>query len=307
MVRRAEEAGFHSAWIPEHHGAPGHYASILTAAAGLLARTQRIRVGTLVLLLPLYHPVQVAEAVLMLDLISGGRFTLGVAIGYLEEEFATFGVPRTERAGRLEESVEIMTRLWTEGRVSHRGRYYTVPHAALFQRPVQVPHPPVWIGGYFDAAVRRAARIGDAWLPGMGGDIDLLKKGAAVYRTALAELGKPAPGDVPLGREVFVAASRDRARAEGAEPIVRFYQECYWKWDHPAVRAARSSSPEDLIRDRFVIGTPDDVVRQIETYRRELGITELICSMRAPGIGAEALRSSLELFITEVQPHFARA
>lgn len=307
MVRRAEEVGFESVWVPEHHGQPGHYSSPLVASAGLLASTERIRVGTFVLLLPLQHPVHVAEAVLMLDLISHGRFTLGVAIGYIEEEFQTFGVARRERAGRLEESVEIMKRLWTDGEVSHHGKYYKIPRAAIFQRPVQRPHPPVWIGGYFEDAVRRAARIGDAWLPGLAGNLALLKKGSEIYRETLTELGKlDRQRDFPLGREVFVAETREKAHADGGAPIVKFYQECYWKWEHPAVRVARSSSYEDLIRDRFVVGTPDEVIRQLETYERELGVTHLLCSMRAPGIGERALANSLELFIKEVKPHFEK-
>src|ERR671932_2309399 len=140
---RAEADGFDSVWLGEHHNSPVLYPTPLVGLAAIAARTHRVRLGTGVLLLPLYHPVAVAEEGAMLDLISAGRLILGVGAGYAPEEFAAFGLSIKERGSRLEEAAALLHRLWTEEHVSHHGRHFHVADVTVGPRPVQRPRPPI--------------------------------------------------------------------------------------------------------------------------------------------------------------------
>src|SRR5256885_1149418 len=147
-VTRAEELGFDSVWMEEHHAVTDHYwPSPLTVLAGFATRTSRVTLGTDILVAAFYHPVRLAEDVALLDVMSNGRFTLGVAIGYKPDEFALYGVDLEKRGARFDEQLAIMKGLWTEGRVRFRGNYYTV-EGRLEPKPLTRPHPPVWIGGW---------------------------------------------------------------------------------------------------------------------------------------------------------------
>ena len=156
---RAEAAGFDSVWLGEHHNSILLYPAPLVGLAAIAARTRRVRLGTGVLLLPLYHPLAVAEEAAMVDVISRGRLILGVGAGYAPEEFAAFGISTKERGSRLDEAVPLIHRLWTEDAVSHEGRHYRITNATLRPRPVQRPRPPVWFAGWVEAALRRAGRL----------------------------------------------------------------------------------------------------------------------------------------------------
>src|SRR5262247_1247182 len=140
---RAEAAGFDSIWLGEHHNNPVLYPAPLIGLAAIASRTRRVRLGTGVLLLPLYHPLAVAEEGAMVDMISGGRFILGLGAGYAPEEFSAFGISIKERGRRLEEGATLVRRLWTEEHVSHEGRHYRVTDVTLGPRPVQQPRPPI--------------------------------------------------------------------------------------------------------------------------------------------------------------------
>src|SRR5437899_676206 len=134
---QAKSAGFSSIWLGEHHNHPLLYPAPLIALSAVASRTRSIRLGTGVLLLPLYHPVTVAEEAAMVDVISGGRLILGIGAGYAPEEFATFGFSIKERGSRLEESAALLERLWTEENVTHRGRHYQLDKVTVVPRPLQ--------------------------------------------------------------------------------------------------------------------------------------------------------------------------
>src|SRR5881409_1153739 len=143
----AEASGFDSCFFGEHHqDQDGFLPSPLIVATAVAARTKRLRVGTSVILLPLHHPVRVAEDVITLDLVSRGRIVLGVGIGYQASDFSAFAVPMEERAARFEESVEILRLCWAGERFSYRGKHYTLEDVQIRPRPYQKPGPPLWIG-----------------------------------------------------------------------------------------------------------------------------------------------------------------
>lgn len=295
----AEELGFHSVWISEHHGREsGYYPSPLVLLAGLATRTRSILLGTNVVLLPLYHPVRVAEDAGLVDVMSGGRLVLGLALGYRPEEFHLFGVPSRERASRLEEGIQIIKRLWTEDVVTHAGRHFHFTDASIFPKPLQRPRPPIWLGGWVDQAVRRAARIGDAWFPGPTATWEKLTHCYGVYREALSSLGGT-PGEVPLIREVFVAETQAEADRDGGVHLARMYQEDYVAWGHATVAGS------NLGQTRFIVGDPTTCIRAIQLYRQRFGITHFIARMHAPGMDPKAVERSMRLFAQHVMPAFA--
>ena len=161
----AEEAGFDAVLFGEHHGAPMHrHPQLLILLAGLAARTSRIRLGTSIVLSGLYDPVHLAEMSAMVDQNSGGRLILGLGLGYQPQDFKHFAVPFNQRLSRFEESIEILRRAWTEERFSFAGRRFNYDNVAVYPKPLQSPHPPLWLAAWSEAGAVRAGRLGDAYV-----------------------------------------------------------------------------------------------------------------------------------------------
>lgn len=300
----AERCGFSSIWICEHHDESGYVGSPLAALAAIAMRTRQVRLGPLTLLLPQHHPLRVAEDGAMVDRISAGRFVLAVGLGYVEREFAMLGIPMKERAARMEEGIEIVRRLWTEERVSFAGRHFRLEAAGIHPMPVQKPRPPIWVGGWADKALERAARLADAWVPGPTADLEALRRCYGIYRAALAAQGKPeSGGEVPGCREVFIARTQREALERGGRPLARFYRDTYFRWSHPLAGRGEMSD-EEIIRDRFIVGDPEACIAQAQRFRSELGWTHLICRMDVPGIRHADLLEGIHLFGSAVIPRF---
>ena len=201
QIELAEQYGFDMVTTSEHHMVEdnGYFPSNMVTAAGIATRTEKMRIGTCVLLLPFYHPLSVAEDAAVLDIMSRGRFVLGVGLGYRREEFAAFNVPFDDRAARFEESLGLLRRLLTERGVTHPGPCFPMTDVTLMPRPEQTPLPAHLGGAKLPAAVRRAARMGDAWLADPVTPLKVLKERKQIYLDALAEAGKDASGGgVPL-------------------------------------------------------------------------------------------------------------
>ena len=173
VVRAAEDLGFDTVTFSDHVLIPrtsvasmgGHWPDPLTAMAFVVGTTERIRVDTSVLVLPLHEPVALAKAVATLDVLSGGRVSLTVGLGALKGEFAALGVPFAERGRRADEHLLVMKELWTSDAPSFDGEFTSFTDVVFEPRPVQRPHPPVFVGGRSIHALRRAARLGDGWAP----------------------------------------------------------------------------------------------------------------------------------------------
>jgi probable F420-dependent oxidoreductase len=299
---RAEAAGFDSVWLGEHHNNPVLHPAPLIGLAAIASRTTRVRLGTGVLLLPLYHPLMVAEEGAMVDMISGGRLILGVGAGYAPEEFAALGYSIKERGRRLDESASLLHRLWTEENVTHRGSHYQVENATVAPRPVQRPRPPIWFGAWTEPAIRRAARLGDAWLAGPSAKLDELTACAKLYQKACREIGK-GEGKIALFRYVFVAGSTTEAISAASEAFIHAFESMYFRWPHPVVkRPAGKLTIEDLAKERIILGDPRKCIQEITRFRRELGLKHLACRFSVPGISREACLKSFDLFTREVMP-----
>jgi probable F420-dependent oxidoreductase len=301
---RAEAAGFESVWLGEHHDNALLYPTPLVGLAAIASRTRRVRLGTGVLLLPLYHPLAVAEEAAMVDVISGGRLILGVGAGYAPEEFAAFGVSIKERGSRLDEAVPLLQRLWTEEKVTHEGRHYRIGGATLSPRPVQQPRPPLWLAGWVEPALRRAGRLADGWLGGPSATLEELARCVRTYREARRAAGRePDGGEIGLMRYVFVAESAAQARAVAGAAFIRSFEQTYFRWPHPVVkRPPGELTIERLSADRIILGDPADCLRQIARFRETLGLTHLVCRMSVAGIPPAAVLASLELVTREIIP-----
>ena len=299
---QAEAAGFDSIWLGEHHNHPVLYPAPLIGLAAVASRTRSIRLGTGVLLLPLYHPVTVAEEGAMVDIISGGRLILGIVAGYAPEEFAAFGYSIKERGSRLEESASLLHRLWTEENVTHRGKHYQVDSVTVAPRPLQRPRPPIWFGAWAEPAMRRAARLGDAWLVGPSASLNEIAPCLRVYREVCRETGK-GEGDVALIRYVFVASNVQDAIRTAGDSFIQAFETMYFRWHHPVVkRPAGRLTIERLAENRIILGDPKTCVEEITRMQRESGASHFICRFSVPGIPREVCQKSLDLFRREVMP-----
>ena len=158
-----------------------------------------------VILLPLYNPVDLAELVASMDVMTEGRFILGVGLGYRDMEYQAFGMTAGERVPRFLEILNVMKRLWTEDEVTFEGRFFRLHKATMTIRPVQKPYPPIWIAANADSAVKRAARLGHVWVANPHSHISILERQVRLYRDTISEAGGELPEDLPLMKEMYVA------------------------------------------------------------------------------------------------------
>jgi probable F420-dependent oxidoreductase len=308
----AEDLGFDSVWMEEHHGIENHYwPSPLMVLAGFATRTERIELGTDVVVLPFYHPTKVAEDAAMLDVMSGGRFTLGVAIGYRPDEFAMLGAQLERRGARFEEQIQIMRRLWTEQKVTFEGEFYQLKDARIEPKPIQPGGVPIWLGAWGPLGMKRAAQLADAWVPGPTANLEKILSAREIYHRELRAAGKdPAGRPSPLTREVVIADTEARAYELAERHLLVNYRDEYGggTWNHPLI-GAEDATPvdrlESIAHDRFVIGTPDQCVEKIQRFRDQLGVDHLICRLYFPGMPHEHIMQELRLLATEVFPAFA--
>jgi probable F420-dependent oxidoreductase len=308
-VLLGEELGFDSVWLEEHHGVKDHYwPSPLLGLAGIATRTERLLLGTDVMVMPFYHPVRVAEDVAMLDIMSGGRFILGAAIGYKPDEFALYQTPLEKRGARFEEAIQLIKQLWTEEEVHFAGDYYQVEGLKIEPRPVS--SPPLWLGGWGELSLRRAATLGDAWVPGPTAKLDKLLAAQVIYRQNLHEVGlDPAAQPNPLTREVVIAETDAKAREIAEKHLLINYRDEYGggKWKHPLI-GNEDTAPVDqfeaISQDRFLVGSPETVINQLQKFVDAFGVDHLICRLYFPGIPHEFIMNELRLLAKEVMPVF---
>jgi alkanesulfonate monooxygenase SsuD/methylene tetrahydromethanopterin reductase-like flavin-dependent oxidoreductase (luciferase family) len=302
QIARAESLGFDSVWTSEHHFTEdGYLPSSLLFLAAAAARTRRVRLGTLILLLPLHHPLRVAEDAAVVDIISNGRLDLGVAAGYRVEEFDAFGVPHAERGRRVDEALAILRAAGLDAPCSAPGPAYRFANVDVTPKPVQRPLP-IYMGGQAKPAIRRAAKYGCHLMPGLGASYDLL----GYYHDALREFGHD-PAHFRIKHFQPMWCCEDVAR--GWDEI-----KAHWQYQHNLYRrwyreagdstAPDIEDPDALPRATYFVGTPDQCEAHIRDVQRQLPIDEFIFWASPPGVTVEASDRSVELFAREVAPRF---
>ena len=227
-ARHAEAAGYDALWCGDHvmmYSPMIEPTTLLSCFAGI---TERVRLGTAVYLLPLRHPVTTAKLFAGLDYVSGGRLIFGVGVGgEIPREFEACGVPVGERGGRTDEGLEIVRRLWSETGVSFEGRYYRFRDVTLAPPPTQRPHPPIWLGGRSDAALRRTARFGAGWLGYMASP-RRMRESLARIRDEAGRIGRD-PAAITGGLLLFlhVGPDRERSRRRVVEDLGARYSQSF--------------------------------------------------------------------------------
>jgi alkanesulfonate monooxygenase SsuD/methylene tetrahydromethanopterin reductase-like flavin-dependent oxidoreductase (luciferase family) len=277
-TRTARDAGFASLWFPHHYlTGPLQMLQIVPMMAYLAQHADGMQIGPNILILPLLNPVHVAEESATLDVLTGGNYVLGVGLGYREGEFTAFNMTLKERVPRLEESIALMRRLWTEDKVTHKGRFYQVNDHMIGLKPVRAGGPPIWMAGSADAAIRRAARIADAWMIVPSTPLDELVAQMRVYRAAL---GARVPDCFPIVRECYVGANHHTAMEE-CRAALQYKYDAYASWGLSSRRQPRF---EELARDRFIIGDAVFVKEEIVRYREALGVDHFMMRCHWPGL-----------------------
>jgi alkanesulfonate monooxygenase SsuD/methylene tetrahydromethanopterin reductase-like flavin-dependent oxidoreductase (luciferase family) len=193
QVRMARDYGFRSVCVGQHFLTEYQKMQPIPLLSRLVPETGDMQLLPGILLLPLFHPAYVAEELATLDVMSGGRLIFGIGVGYRDVEFEAFGVRKADRGARLEESLEIIKRLWVEDEVSFEGRFFRIPKVQVRTRPLQRPHPPIWVAAQADAGVRRAARVGDVLFLNPQARIATLREQAQLFRRTREELRRPMP------------------------------------------------------------------------------------------------------------------
>jgi alkanesulfonate monooxygenase SsuD/methylene tetrahydromethanopterin reductase-like flavin-dependent oxidoreductase (luciferase family) len=305
QVRAARDAGFDLIVMGQHYlSTPFQELQTLPSLARLAAEAGTMRVGATVLLLPLLNPIDVAEQVATMDVICEGRFVFGVGLGYRDEEYEAFGVRREERVGRLVEGLQVINRLWSEEEVTHHGRFFHCTKARMVLKPVQQPRPPLWFAANNNAAVERSAHLADAWVINPHAKLSILEHQMALYRKTLHEAGKPFPAELPMIKELYVAPDRNTALQE-CRPFLEAKYQAYASWGQDKALPQEDSFDlafEELIQDRFIIGDPDDCIRELRRYVDALGVNCFIFRIQWPGMEQAKVLRTIKLLAERVMP-----
>lgn len=317
----AEELGFDSVWLPEHHfSVYGMLGDTLTFAAAVAQRTKRIKIGTAVVLLPLSHPVRVAEQAALVDALSQGRLLLGVGRAYQPGEFDGFGADPAQSREMFLESLEIIKKCFTEQNFSYEGRFWQVKNVTLFPKPVQKPHPPIFWAAVSTASYELAARLGYPILraPNFTA-LSTVEKQWQVYCQTLEESGHDASQmDQPLMAQTYVAETEEEARRDAGPHAMWYWKllgsllpgapgkrvekgyEIYPKFQEKMAELRQ----EDLFDWGTCYGTPDQVIERIKLYLERAGTNHWLAWMRFGGLEHKKVMRSMELFAKYVMPAF---
>ena len=279
-----DRAGFDAVWLAEHHFSsfsvcPSvHMMGVLASA-----RTTRLRIGTGVSLAPFYHPLRLAEEVALLDVLSGGRVNWGAGRGFARVEFENFGVPPAESTARFHEAVEIVLRAWTNERLHFAGAYYRFDGVAVLPKPMQLPHPPVWMAATSESALDWAAGRGFSILMDPHASARDIGQKRRHYAERLAAAGHSIAGrDLPVARLLALGDSARKAE-EVARRGAQWIVDSYFGAQHNPVGVADPNKPgidpvERYLAEVILHGTPDAVLDQILRLRQEIGLDYLLCA-----------------------------
>ena len=301
LTELAAELGYDSVFAINHFVSNLATPQPISMMGPLLERSGEMQVGTGILLLPLFNPVHIAEEFATLDQLYPGRVILGVGAGYREHEFEALGVSMERRGARLGEEVELIRRLWSGEEVDFEGDFYRLQGQRIGVRPHTEGGPPIWIGAGAKNAVRRAARLGDAWYaPGNSPKRGYLERTLALHDEELLAAGKSREGrEYPVGVELFCAPTTELA-VERAMPFAR--REYHTYAEYPALRWQRDRFDE-LVAHTLMLGSPEDLFERLRHFE-ELGVNHVIFRPFWLGMPIEMARESLQLFAREVMPGF---
>ena len=314
IAQAAETLGFSNVWLAEHHFSTyGYLSRPAQLATYLAAKTTKLRVGTAVIVVPLHHPLVIAEEIATLDQLAGGRVDIGLGRGYQHYEFERLGLELDTARARWEESVDIILKAFSGEPFTYDGKLFQIPETTIFPQPLQKPHPPIWVTAQSPESVEATVRRGFNLLTGgFGVPIERMADFRRQFDHLLSEV-KPARAPlVGVQRAVYVTENAADARAAAEEArwnmrVTLSLRNHYEKVDRGraiAVPGPKEPDTDDLL-DRFlVIGTPDTVIRQIKRVEEVVGITHFNCSFWFGDLEHARVMRSMERFAREVMPAF---
>jgi alkanesulfonate monooxygenase SsuD/methylene tetrahydromethanopterin reductase-like flavin-dependent oxidoreductase (luciferase family) len=310
MVELARDRGWNSLFTGQHYLNEGNNKQLqpVPFLARLAAVSGEMTIGLGILLLNLHNPVYTAETIATLDVIARGNFIFGVGLGYRDVEFDAFGVPKNERIKRFENYLALVQRLWTEDRVSYEDASCRLSNVRMNIRPVQRPRPPIWIAANNDPAVKRAARLGDTWFVNPHSTIQTVRRQVMLYRAELEAVGKPAPGELPVAKEVYCAKDRQTALEMAGPYLLGKYRD-YARWGQDKVMPGNEDfnrSLDELIEGRFILGSPQECYDQLKPYWEELGVNHIIIRTHWAGMPLCTALASMRLISDELLPALHR-
>lgn len=309
QVRAARDAGVDSVWVLQHYLGNMPTLQPVPLLSALAADAGEMYLGTNMFILPLRHPVGVAEEFATLDHISNGHAIAGFGMGYRENEFASFGVPMDERVSRFEESVQIIRSLWSGERTTFHGAHFDIDDQQLSLRPVQPGGPRIWIGaGPHKTGARRAARLGDAWIIPPHETPERLQRLLGVYREERERLGLGAPGDLVVRRELVLDDDPQHARAIGVAArgaLTRRYAAFNAPDKTEGYKHLQSDTAAEETADRSYLFTdPASAVSSLKELAAQ-GFTYVVLRTQWYDLPQERMLQTLDMFKNQVRPAFA--
>jgi alkanesulfonate monooxygenase SsuD/methylene tetrahydromethanopterin reductase-like flavin-dependent oxidoreductase (luciferase family) len=325
----SESLGFDTVWLTEHHFADyGMSSAPSVLAAAVFSRTERLQVGLAVYVLPFHDPIRFAEETATLDILSGGRLTVGIGRGNRPAEFVGYRVPPEESRARFEEAVEVVLQAWTQDRVEHAGRYWQIPGIPVYPHPLTQPHPPLAVAVSSPETIAWTARQGYRMLSsGLGTPLARSLENRVRYEVALREAGHDTAtiarllGQWAVTKHVYVAPTDAEAEADARGPE-EWYLDAFRRSLRtdglpgldPDVRARTERMQADLgaqrwetlLRDALLVGSPDTVRTRVAELQAA-GVGELVCWTSFGGLPLDKVRRSMQLFADEVMPAFRDA
>ena len=324
LVDVAERGGLDAVWLAELHFNPKRsvLASPMLLAGAIGARTSNIKIGTAVQILPLCHPLQLAEEAATVDHISHGRLIFGVGRSGFARTYAAYGVPYAESRERFAETLEIVRRAWTSDSFSFEGKYFQYHDVTVVPKPYQQPHPPVRVAATSpDTFPAIGAQGFDLFCAVRTGTLSELAPNLVAYRAAYAAADHPGKGGVFLRVPVYVASSFEKACDDTRDSIMAFYRQLGQQLEASAAEAgARAIEQRDIrgrrmqeatfdevLREKVIVGTPEMVIQRLGAISSELGLDGILAELNCGGhVPREGVIQSLQLLCSEVMPAFAR-
>jgi alkanesulfonate monooxygenase SsuD/methylene tetrahydromethanopterin reductase-like flavin-dependent oxidoreductase (luciferase family) len=308
LVDAAEAMGLDAVWLAELHVAPGRsvLASPLVIASAIAARTRRIKIGTAVQILPLCHPVRLAEDVATIDHISHGRLIFGIGRSGFPRAYEAYGVSYAESRDRFREVLDVVKAAWSQPSFSYSGTYYSFRDVCVTPRPYQQPHPPIRVAASSPETFVALGRAGyDIFAAARVGTLSELAPNIRAYHCA-----HPGQGRVFLRVPVYVAETREQALSEPEASVMQFYRAFSERVATLAERAESakrlgSITYEQVLREKIVVGTPDMVVDRLRALQEELGLGGILAELNCGNlIPQPKVRKSLQLLCEQVMPRF---
>jgi len=314
QAQAAETLGFRNVWLGEHHFSTyGYLSRPLQLASYIAAKTTRLRVKTAVIVVPLHHPLLIAEETAMLNILSNERADIGLGRGYQRYEFERLGLQLDTDAAKWNESLDIILKAFEGKPFSYEGKLFKIPETSIFPKPVQKPRPPIWVTGQSPYAIEAAATRGlNVLTGGFGVSVERLAEFGRIFSKVVAET-KPAHKPL-VGVQRAVYVTKDDADARDAAEHARWNMrvtlslrnnyEQVEKGKAIPVPGKTEPTIDELLENYLVIGTPDTCIRQIKRVQEHVGISHFNCSFWIGDLDQGRVLKSMELFSREVMPAF---